>query len=270
MRVGIVGLGLIGGSLGLALRRLAQPPEVIGIARSPERASAAMQRGAIDAASADIAGLGDCDIVVLATPIDQIRTVLERAAAVVGPDTVVTDVASIKVPIVEWARRIPHPQRFFAGHPVAGKAESGLEAADPALFADEPWIFTPAPGQDRGPLVPVVELVSAIGARPVFMGADEHDRQMAYLSHLAFTVSAAYAQTIEAHADPTVGGPGYRSMVRLARGDASMYESILAQNRRPLVEALDVFAQTLHDFRERIAREQSVRDLFKAGTHVAV
>jgi prephenate dehydrogenase len=269
MRVGIVGLGLIGGSLGLALRRLGGPVEVRGVAHHADAVLAAQQRGAVDRASTDVRDLEDCDIVVVATPINQIRSVLERLAGIVRRGTMVTDVASVKVPVLEWARCLPEPYRFLGGHPVAGKERSGLSESDATLFRGETWIFTPGDGQELSPFDEWFRLVRAIGARPRILSAENHDRQMAFLSHLAFTISTAYAQTVRPVADPELGGPGYRGMVRLAEGDARLYEDITETNRGPLVEAIDRFTEVLRGYRDRIDSADRVGELFRQGVHVA-
>jgi prephenate dehydrogenase len=269
MRVGIVGLGLIGGSLGLALRRLGGSIEVRGVAHHADGVVAAQQRGAVDQASTDLRDLADCDIVVVATPINQIRPVLERLAGNIRRGTIVTDVASVKRPVLEWARCLPDPSRFLGGHPVAGKERSGLSESDATLFRGETWIFTPDDGQELTPFDEWFRLVRAIGARPHILSAEVHDRQMAFLSHLAFTISIAYAQTVRPFADPELGGPGYRGMVRLAEGDATLYEDITAANRGPLVEAIDRFSDVLRDFRERIERGDRVGELFQQGVRAA-
>ena len=267
MRVGIVGLGLIGGSLGLALRRLGGSIEVRGVAHHADGVLAAQQRGVVDRASTDLADLADCDIVVIATPINQIRPVLERLATVVPRSTLVTDVASVKRPVLEWARCLPDPDRFLGGHPVAGKERGGLSESDATLFRGETWIFTPGDGQELIPFDEWFRLVRALGARPQILSAEEHDRQMAFLSHLAFTISIAYAQTVRPVADPGLGGPGFRGMVRLAEGDPTLYEDITTTNRGPLVEAIDRFSGVLRDYRERIERGERVGELFRQGMH---
>jgi len=269
MRVGIVGLGLIGGSLGLALRRLGGAVEVRGVAHHADGVVAAQQRGAVDRASTDLQDLKDCDIVVVATPINQIRPVLERLAAVVRRGAIVTDVASVKRPVLEWARCLPEASRFLGGHPVAGKERSGLSESDAALFRGEAWIFTPEDGQELTPFDEWFRLVRAIGARPQMLSAEVHDRQMAFLSHLAFILSIAYAQTVRPFADPELGGPGFRGMVRLAEGDPALYKDITATNRGPLVEAIDRFAEVLQAYRERIDRGDRVGELFQQGVHAA-
>ncbi|HVH65481.1 MAG TPA: prephenate dehydrogenase/arogenate dehydrogenase family protein [Candidatus Acidoferrum sp.] len=274
MRIGIIGLGLIGGSLGMALRALKNSPpplgegrvgavEVVGVARTPEAAAEAQRRGAVDQASTDPTSLIGTDLVVIATPIDQVRSTIERIAPVMGSGTLITDVTSVKRSVLEWARRLPHPAHFLGGHPVAGKAESGLAAADAGLFRDEPWIFTPRPDQNLVPFSPWFELVRAIGARPVFLSAEEHDRQMAHLSHLAFTLSAAFAEAVDENADPGLGGPGYRSMTRLAAGDPAMYESISRENRAALVAAIDSLRLILDRYRDRIENGELLHELFE-------
>ncbi|MDQ6712486.1 MAG: prephenate dehydrogenase [Candidatus Dormibacteraeota bacterium] len=269
MRVGIVGLGLIGGSLGLALRRLSGPIEVRGVAHHEDGARAAQQRGVVDRASTDLRDLADCDIVVVATPINQIEALLESLAGVVARGAIVTDVGSVKRPVLEWARCLPDPSRFLGGHPVAGKERSGLSESDATLFRGETWIFTPDEGQELTPFDEWFRLVRAIGARPHILSAEAHDQQMAFLSHLAFTISIAYAQTVRPFANAELGGPGFRGMVRLAEGDPTLYEDITTTNRAPLVEAIDRFSDVLRDYRERIDRGERVGELFRQGAHAA-
>jgi prephenate dehydrogenase len=269
MRVGIVGLGLIGGSLALALRRLGHSIEVTGVARRAESAAGAIQRGAVDQASTDLADVSDCDIVVIATPIEEIAGVMDRLGPMVTPGTLITDVASVKRPVVAWAQRLPNPSRFLGGHPVAGKTRGGLEESDAGLFDQEPWIFTPTQGQDVRRFDTWFEMVRAMGATVSFVRADVHDQQMAYLSHLAFVVSSAFAETVQKNADVTLGGPGYRSLVRLAGGDPAMYEAIAQENRDALVEAIDRFDALLHRFRQRIGDGSRVKELFGGAIHAA-
>lgn len=270
MRIGIVGLGLIGGSLGRAIHDLHQPIEVLGVVRSAEAAAEARRLHAADRVAIDLSVLAGADVVVIATPIDQIEDIVDQVAHLTASGTVITDVASVKRPVRAWAQRLPEPGLFLGGHPVAGKAQSGLGASEPALFKDEPWIFTPLERQDLQPFQPWFDVVRAIGARPFFLTPEEHDRQIAYLSHLAFTVSAAFAETVDHQADSALAGPGFRSMIRLAGGNAAMYESIARENREPLVDAIDRFSATLQQFRDRIQRQDHVRELFEAGAHAAV
>lgn len=260
--VGIVGLGLIGGSLGLALRRLHDRVHVTGVTRSPGTADAAVARGAVDRTGTSLQLLRECELVVVATPIAHITGTLEQVAEAVPEPALITDVASVKLPILDAARRLPSPARFLGGHPMAGKTESGLTHADASLFQGMAWVFTPFDGQDLGPFQWWFELLGEIGARPWVMAAEEHDRQAAYVSHLAFTLSAAYAATVTAHGGDAMAGPGFRSMTRLAGGDPRMYGDIASANQGPLLEAIDAFSETLAQYRQRIARQDRLSELF--------
>jgi len=267
MEVGIVGLGLIGGSLGQALRRLGGRVRGTGIVRTTAEVTAAEARGAVDRAGTSLDLLAECRLVVVATPIAQGATVLAELGRVLPDRTLITDVASVKQPVLEWARALPAPDRFLGGHPMAGKTESGLSHSDPAIFVQTPWVFTPRPGQDLAPFQWWLDLVTAIGARPVVMAADEHDRRAAYVSHLAFTLSAAYAATVRDHGGDAMAGPGYRTMARLAAGDPRMYADIATTNQGPLLEAIDAFLDVLHDYRQRIADRDRLPDLFAEASH---
>ena len=260
--VGIVGLGLIGGSLGLALRRLHDRVRVTGVTRSPANADAAVARGAVDRTGTSLQLLRECELVVVATPIAHIAGTLEQVADAVPETALITDVASVKVPILDAARRLPAPTRFLGGHPMAGKAESGITNADASLFQGMAWVFTPFDGQDLGPFQWWFELIGEIGARHSLMAAEEHDRQAAYVSHLAFTLSAAYAATVTAHGAEAMAGPGFRSMTRLAAGDSRMYGDIASANQGPVLEAIDAFTETLAEYRRRIAAQDRLSELF--------
>jgi prephenate dehydrogenase len=265
--VGIIGLGLIGGSLGQALRGLDGRVRVTGIVRTDAQVAAAEARGAVDRAGTSLDLLRDCRLVVIATPITQCATVLAQLGRVIPDQTLITDVASVKQPVLEWARALPSPDRFLGGHPMAGKTESGLSHSDPALFVQTPWVFTPRPGQDLTPFQWWLDLVTAIGARPVVMAADEHDRRAAYVSHLAFTLSAAYVATVRDHGGDGMAGPGYRTMARLAAGDPRMYGEIATTNQGALLGAIDAFLEVLQHYRSRIADRDRLPDLFSEAMH---
>ncbi len=260
--IGIVGLGLIGGSLGLALRGLDGRARVTAVTRTEADAEAAIARGAADRSGIQLDLLRECELVVVATPISQASRAFEQLGQVLPPTTLITDVASVKQPILEMARRLPSPARFLGGHPMAGKTESGLSQGDASLFEGTPWVFTPSEGQDPGPFSWWIDLVREIGAKPVLMSAREHDQRAAFVSHLAFTVSAAYAATVEANGGDAMAGPGFRSMTRLAGGDPRLYGDIVAANQGPLLQAIDRFAETLARYRQRIAAQDQLADLF--------
>ena len=230
----------------------------------------AERMGAVDSASTRFESLRGCQLVLLATPIPEIGGAFEAIGRALSEEVLITDVASVKLPIIETARRrLPSPGRFLGGHPMAGKTESGIGHSDPALFHGTPWVFTPLPGQDLAPFQWWMDLVKRIGASPLVMDAAEHDRQAAYVSHLAFTLSSAYVAAARQHAGEAIAGPGFRGMARLARGDAGMYADIAAANRQNLLDAIDTFTQVLAGYRQAIAGGDRLLPLFSEAGHAA-
>jgi prephenate dehydrogenase len=236
--VGVAGLGLVGGSLALALRRAGY--RVIGVDRASvlRRASEA---GAITAAHTDVReAAAEADVLVLAAPPAANRALLRRVASF--DRLVVTDVGSVKAPIVRDARRLGL-RRFVGGHPIAGSERSGFAASRPDLFRGHAWALVP--GADAGALRLVRALVRATGARPVRIGAEEHDRVLAYLSHVPQL--AAWALLGAARGDAAtrrrlgLAGPGFRDMTRLARSPRALWRAILGENRREVTRALGAF-----------------------------
>jgi prephenate dehydrogenase len=268
-RVAIVGLGLIGGSIGLAIRARRPELEVIGIARNEEAAAAAVARGAATAGSADLQAAAAADLVIVATPLQEMRPLLARLGRILPATALVTDVGSVKAPVQAWAEELlPDPQNFLPGHPMAGKAESGLRAAEATLFSGAPWIFTPHDGWDRARFQDFIQLIEDIGATPVWMTAQEHDRRVALISHLAFTVSAAYVAAIKAAPGwaqaVEIAGPGFRDMVRLAGSDPDLSAAIAQANRAELLDAIRRFEVALMKFRRHLEENTaSIWELFE-------
>jgi len=228
----MLGLGLIGGSIARAAVA----------ARMPVRAWTPRGDGPRRAAEDGIAPAGsvaeavaDADLVMLAAPPLACLDLIDALAAPgsgLPADAVVTDVASTKVAIVQRATKAG--LRFVGGHPLAGRETSGYEASDPTLLADRPWVIVPADPPDADAEARLEALDAACGARPVRMGAADHDRAVAAISHLPLLLSAALTEAITGSADwPTareLAAGGWSSMTRLARGDAEMGAGILATN----------------------------------------
>lgn len=241
--LGIAGVGLIGGSI--ALRAHAAGATVIGYDRDPQALAAAQAAGALDATATDLAALAErCTIVAIALPVDATIEALATTTALDGPE-LVFDVASVKVPVVAAARK---RTRFVASHPLAGRETGGFGAADAALFDDCTWAIAPA--RDAGAQARLEALVTALGARPLVIGAEEHDRLVAVSSHLPQLLSVVLGARLAAagEADPRVYelcGPGMRSMLRLARSDAALWGPIAQANAAALAEALRAVADTL-------------------------
>lgn len=220
-RVGIAGLGLIGASFALALRRARPEIRITGHDGDGAVLERALERQVVDQAAASLDELGECDVILLAVPIGAMRATL--AGLPRGP--VVTDVASTKARVVRWAAEAGVP--LVGGHPMAGREGSGLDAAEADLFQGAAWVLT-------SPSPEVEELVRAVGAEPVFLEPEEHDELVAGISHAAFALSAAYM--LAAAASPQwremsrLAASGFRDLTRLASGSPEMYASIAETN----------------------------------------
>lgn len=250
-RVVIVGLGCIGASVGLAIRtrRLAQ--EVVGIEREPEVAQLAQQRGAVDAYGLDLAAARHADLLVLAVPPLAIEEVLVQLAPTLSWQTILTDVASVKVPVLQWVEQhLPMPARFVGGHPIAGSERSGPLAAQADLFADAYWILTPTAQTDPHAVEQVRAFITTLGAIPMEMEAAQHDHHFALLSHLPHILANLLVRLANELEYPQVGGRSWRDLTRVAGSNPELWKQILLLNRsalRPTLERLqDYLGQVGH------------------------
>jgi len=272
-RIAIVGVGLIGGSIGLAVRRLTRGARVVGIDR-PAVLRAARTRRAIDEATPSLArGLRGADLVILALPVDAILEVLPRLSRLLAEGAIVTDVGSTKEAIDTTARRTGLGMRFVGGHPMAGSERSGIARADGRLFKGAPWILCPArdaasAGRSAGrrrrsgaAARRVAVLVRRLGARPAFLDPRSHDRAIARLSHLPQLVSVALtnaAGSRETRSFLHLSGPGLLRMSRLADSPPALWDGILRTNRRAATRALDDFSREIGRLRASLRRGPSV------------
>jgi prephenate dehydrogenase len=247
--IAVVGLGLVGGSLARALRGAGY--RVVGVDRAHVR-RAARRAGAVSATAATVEAVAGADVVVLAAPPAANRRLLGRLVRAAGPDLVVTDVGSVKGPIVEEARRLGL-RRFVGGHPMAGTERQGFSASTADLFRGAAWWIVPA--ADPRATRTVRSLVEAVGARPLVLTASTHDRVVAFLSHAPQV--ASWALLAAARADPLVrrylagAGPGFRDMTRLARSPRPLWREVLAENRREVRRAVAALARRLADEEEK-------------------
>jgi prephenate dehydrogenase len=242
--VAIVGLGLIGGSLAKVLSRRGQ--RVIGVDRPEVLKRAKADRAIVDGSDAlHIASAAR--LIVLAAPPRANLAALRKLSRIVPPGTVITDLGSVKGPICRAARALGL-RSFVGGHPMAGRERSGFENADPELFRGHPWILTPE-GAPKTALAAVTKIVRLAGAKPCTMRAAEHDRTVAFLSHVPQLV--AWALDGAARGDRTsvrhldLAGPGFRDMTRLARSPRPLWREILAENRNEVARALSALSRAL-------------------------
>lgn len=258
-RVAIVGVGLMGGSLGLALRQRGLAAEVTGIDANTDSLTAAQRLGAIDTGTTDLTvGVHDADMVVFAVPVSCLPSLMEQAAPHVHPDALLTDLGSVKSSIVAAGSRL-FGSRFVGGHPMAGSERSGVQAARDTLFNGAAWaIVRPEPFalETDAEAAQLAELIHALGAKPLALDAARHDRLVALVSHLPHALSFAFAQTIadetEAELARALAAGSYRDMMRVSRSDPALWRDIFLANRDSLLAALDSFEEKLASLRRAV------------------
>jgi prephenate dehydrogenase len=261
-QITIIGTGLIGGSLGLALKKRRFLRKIVGCDRAPvvERAR---ELGAIDEAHTHPAdSIRGSQVVVLATPVLGILDLIERLGPALPPRTLLTDVGSTKAEVMARAVKVfgaQVGQRFLGGHPMAGKEQSGVEFADADLFQGAAWFFTPLPGQRvyEGLCGEFVEWVEKLGARTACLDAAGHDRLCAWISHLPQMISTALAASLvdefgEKAPLLEAGGRALREMTRISASPYSMWRDIALTNRDNLATALHKLEQRLAHVRENL------------------
>ncbi len=273
-QVTIIGTGLIGGSLGLALRKRRLARRVIGCDRAPvlERA---IDCGAIEAGSPDPAdAVHGSDLVILATPVIAILGLIERLAPSLPARTLVTDVGSTKAEIAARAVKSfgrAAGQRFLAGHPMAGKEHAGVEFADADLFEGAAWLFTPLPQQNphAGVCGEFVDCAEKMGARVAMLNPADHDRFCAWVSHLPQMISTALAATLVDEFGPDaplldIGGRALRELTRISGSPYSMWRDIAITNKKNISEALHKLEQRLAHVRENLDSKQLAEEFERA------
>jgi prephenate dehydrogenase len=265
-QVTIIGTGLIGGSLGLALKKRRLAGRIVGCDRAPVL-KRAQDCGAIDAGITNpVDAIRGSSLVVLATPVIPILDLIARLGPALPPKTLVTDVGSTKTEIVERAAKSfgrHAAQKFLAGHPMAGKETSGVESADADLFEGAAWFITPLPGQNvhAGLCGEFIHCAETMGARIAVLDPSDHDRACAWISHLPQMVSTALAAALVDEFGPEapvldVGGRALREMTRISGSPYSMWRDIAITNKKNLADALQKLEQRLAHIRENLdARE---------------
>lgn len=256
MRVGIVGLGLMGASFALALRAARPELELLGSDTDRNTMRLAVRRGLVSPTDAR-----DADVLVLAAPIPALPEILSSLA---GTAAVVTDMASTKVRVMGWA--VAAGVDLVGGHPMCGREQGGIDAADPQIFQGAPWILTRDQPQ-------VTELVRAVGAIPVFMDAERHDRLVAGVSHVAFMLSVAYVLALAADPDwpdmQAIAGPGFRDISRLAAGDPELYAAIVSTNGECISDAMRSVEASLARLRRHLdGQDGRLVELFEEARRV--
>ena len=279
--VGIIGLGLIGGSMALDLKRRGFAREVLGVERDSVAAEAARTIGLVD----EVVSYEDCirraDIIVVAVPVGaavkMVPDILDRFAAMEGaaPEKIVIDVCSTKSQICHATQYHPRRAQFVSTHPMAGTEYSGPWAAQPGLFDGRACIFANAEESSPKTLKTIEELYAVLNMRPIYMNADQHDVHTAYVSHISHVTSFALALTVldkekdEKHIFDLASG-GFSSTVRLAKSNADMWVPILSQNHDNILHVMDTYIDKMQQFRNAIADydEAKIRELIQEANRI--
>jgi prephenate dehydrogenase len=273
-QITIIGTGLIGGSLGLALKKYGFPGQIVGCDRAPvlerARSKAAIDKGFTDPADA----ARGSDVVILATPVLAIVDLIDRLGPALPPHTLLTDVGSTKADVLARAKKVLGKNlgsRFLAGHPMAGKEQAGMEFAEPDLFQGAAWFVTPAPGQDvyDGLSGEFLGWVEKIGALIASIDAQEHDRLCGWISHLPQMISTALAASLvdEFGEDAPLldaGGRALREMTRISASPYSMWRDIALSNKRNIGDALLALEQRLAHIRENLGSKELALEFERA------
>ncbi len=297
--VGVIGLGLIGGSMALDLKRRGFASEVLGVEQDPVAAEAAKTIGLVD----EVVSYEDCirraDIVVVAVPVGAavklVPDILNRFAEMPGQaghdgtqaghtvmadsdrpsEKIVIDVCSTKSQICHATQYHPLRGRFVSTHPMAGTEYSGPWAAQPGLFDGRACIFANSEESSPKALKTIEQLYAVLNMRPIYMNADQHDVHTAYVSHISHVTSFALALTVldkekdEKHIFDLASG-GFSSTVRLAKSNADMWVPILSQNHDNILHVMDTYMDKMQQFRDAIASydEAKIRELIQEANRI--
>ena len=271
----IVGVGLIGGSFGMAMRERGLARSVTGVVRREATIEEAKARGAVDEATTDLGeGARGADLIFMAPPVGQMSALCRQMAPFVRADAIVTDAGSTKAAFVDsCARALGEKAYFVGGHPMAGGEKTGVEAAKSTLFEGAVWVLTPTAGTPPPVVNTLVEMIEALGATPLLLDAHIHDELLAITSHLPHLTAAALVHLFtraSARSDVTqqlIAG-GWRDATRVASGSPEMWRDICLANAPAISDGLDELLSELHALRALIRDGDGDRlhDWFEAAS----
>jgi prephenate dehydrogenase len=249
VRIAVLGVGLIGGSIGLAAREYVEDAEVVGFGRDPERLGIALERGAIHCAAGSLPeALEGAELCFACAPVGALPGLVREALAAAGPGCAVTDVGSTKERLLT---EIDDP-RFVGGHPIAGAETAGVEHARAELFQGAVWYLCPLPHSEGLLYERVHRFVVDVGARPVAVDPAAHDRAVAVFSHLPHVLANVLATQAAGHGETLHVGPSFRDMTRVAGANTAMWADIYSANRAAIVEEIKAFRRELEEVERRL------------------
>ncbi len=261
--IGIVGLGLIGASLALAVRRRLPETRLVGVDVDPGALALAQQRGAIDTGATTLEPVQEADLVVIAVPPDAVVEVARQAAAAMKPHSILTDVASTKSAIVDALERVlPRHVHYVGGHPMAGAEFRGPARADASLLVGRPFLLTPTARSDGTAVEILRGLVEQLGMRPVVLTPAAHDDLVAQVSHLPYLVAAAMVNTTS-EAAMGIRGPAFSDLVRVAASPVALWVQICHMNRAAIQRVLQGFRRELDDLERTLGDRHALEPLLE-------
>lgn len=275
MNVGIIGLGLIGGSIAIDLKRKGYAHQVLGVEADSVNASAALKIGLVDRIVQVEECVAESDIIILAVPVGAAARLLPQVLDMVDDTMTVTDVCSTKELLVKTVKDHPMRRRYVASHPMAGTEYSGPWAAMPGLFDGHACIICDPQDSACDAVNLIEDLYTVLNMRTIEMSAENHDVHTAYVSHISHITSFALALTVldkekdEKHIFDLASG-GFSSTVRLAKSSPDMWTPILSQNRDNILHVMDTYIEKMNAFRHAIADgdEEKVRDLIEDANRI--
>ena len=275
MNVGIIGLGLIGGSIAIDLKRKGYAHQVLGVEADSVNASAALKIGLVDRIVQVEECVAESDIIILAVPVGAAARLLPQVLDMVDDTKTVTDVCSTKELLVKTVNDHPMRRRYVASHPMAGTEYSGPWAAMPGLFDGHACIICDPQDSSCDAVNLIEDLYTVLNMRTIEMSAENHDVHTAYVSHISHITSFALALTVldkekdEKHIFDLASG-GFSSTVRLAKSSPDMWTPILSQNRDNILHVMDTYIEKMNAFRHAIADgdEEKVRDLIEDANRI--
>ena len=274
-RVAIIGTGLLGSSLGLALKRMSPAPQIIGCDLSGDARREATNVRAVDRATGNIVdAVREADLVIVATPVRAIEMVFREIALVLRSGTVVTDTGSTKRQVLAWAEQLlPNTVSFVGGHPMTGRNTAGTGGPAAELFYNAVYCVTPPASADSKAVENVIKMVEALGSTPYFVEADEHDGLVAGISHLPYVVSAAVMRTAATDRGwreaRTIAAGGFATATHLTDGDPRMFADICLTNADQVTRQIDRLIQELNELKSSMLREDGdLYDRFTDARHM--
>ena len=253
-KVAIIGVGLIGGSLALAIKRRRLVNTVIGISRHRKTALLAKKRQAVDIASQDLSLVKDADLIILATPVHTILKIAKNISRLVKPNAIVSDVGSTKQEVVtQLSRLFPN---YVGSHPLAGSEKRGVINADAGMFNDSLCILTPTGSTDKQLLIKISKLWNLLGARVVCLKPSLHDNVLSFVSHMPHLVAFSLVGSVPKKY-LRFAASGFKDTTRIASSDAALWKDIFISNRKSLLKALGTFKHRLSEIESAIIKKDA-------------